>query len=75
MKTYLFEISRYTNISKQGPNTCYVALTWKGVRLISPSSQTRSGSPLFLRLMDSLVIGNILTKFEKDLSSEVFSGE
>ena len=45
--TALFEISRYTvsNISKQGPNTCYVVL--RGVHLISYSSQMRSGIPLF----------------------------
>ena len=35
-----------TNILKQGPNTCYVAL--KGVCLISYSSQRRLGTPLFV---------------------------
>ena len=36
-----------SNISKQGSNTCYVAL--RGVNLISYSSQTRSGTaPLFI---------------------------
>ena len=37
------------------------------VRLVSYSSQTRSGTPtpLLLRLLDSLMIGNIWTSFEK----------
>ena len=35
-----------SNISKQGPNTCYVAL--RVVRLISYSSQTRSDTPVFV---------------------------
>ena len=37
----------------------------KGVRLIGYSSQTRSGTPFLLRLLDSPMIGNILAKFEK----------
>ena len=45
----------------------------KGVRLISYSSQTRSGTSFFLlRLLDSLMIGNILTKFEKIYIADFF---
>ena len=44
-----------------------------GVRFISYSSQTRLDTCSFLlRLLDSLVIGNICTKFEKTLSSRFF---
>ena len=43
---YLCEISRYIKYIEQGPNTCDVAL--RGVRLISYSSQTGSGTPLFI---------------------------
>ena len=70
---YLFEMSRYINISKQEPNTCYMTL--RVVRLISYSSQTRSGTPLLLRLLDFLMIGNIWTNFGKNLSSGFSSGE
>ena len=46
------------NISKQGPNTCYVALI-RVVRLISYSSQTWSSTlppPFLLRLLDSICV-------------------
>ena len=60
---YLFDIS---NTSKQGPNTCYVALRRK--RLNSYSSQTRSGAPFFYKiLLGFFVIGDVLTKFEKKI--------
>ena len=54
------------------------AMWLKVVRLISYSSQTKSGTPpppLLLRLLDSLMIVNVLTKFEKNLSGGFFSGE
>ena len=65
-------------MSKRGPNTCYVAL--REVRLFSNSSQAKSGSPpppppsslFLLRLLDSLMIVNVLTKFEKNLSTGFF---
>ena len=60
-------------ISKQGPNTFYVAL--RAVHLISYSSQTRSGIPLsLLGLLDSLMIGKVLTKFEKIYWTDIFQG-
>ena len=56
---------------KQGPNTCYVAL--RGLRLISYSSRTRSGTPLFITYFGYfLTIGNILTKFEKKSIERIF---
>ena len=71
---YLFEISRCIKCFEA--RTKHLLCGIKGVRLISYSSQTRSGTPgFFLRLFDSLMIGNILTKFEKNLSSGFFSGE
>ena len=78
---YLFEICRYIKYFQTRTKhllCLYVALTV--VCLISYSSQTRSGTPppplpLFLRLLDSLMIDNVLTKFEKNLSSGFFSGE
>ena len=76
---YLFEIrADISNILKQGPNTCCVAS--KGVRLISLisyRSRTRSGTPplFLLRLLDFLMIGNILAKFEKKSMERIFSGE
>ena len=63
-------------MSKRGPNTCYVAL--REVRLFSNSTQAKSGNPpppsslFLLRLLDSLMIVNVLTKFEKNLSTGFF---
>ena len=43
--------------------------------MISYSSQTRSVTPIFLlRLLDSLMVGNILTKFKKIYRADVFQG-
>ena len=66
---YLFEISRYIKY--------FETMT----KHLLCGSQTRSGnhpppSPLFLsRILDSLMLGNILAKFEKNLSSGFFSCE
>ena len=71
---YLFEISR--SIKYFETRTKHLLCGIKGVRLISYSSQTRSGSPPFLlRLLDSLIVGNIFAKFENKISSGFFSGE
>ena len=61
---YLLEISRqiYQYFETR---TKHLICGIKGVRLISYSSQTRSGTPVLLHLFDSLMIGNILAKFEK----------
>ena len=52
----------------------YVTLRGEGggVRLISYSTQTRSGTPFLIHSFYSLMIGNILTMFEKNLTSGFF---
>ena len=60
-----------SNISKQG--TRYVA--FRGVHLISYSSQNEVGHPPFLlRLFDSFMINIILTNFEKIYRANIFQG-
>ena len=64
---YLFEKADISSISKQGPNTCYVALRrGGGVRLISYSSQTRSGTPVFITSVGFP---------QKAYRADIFSGE
>ena len=70
--TYLCEISRYIKYIET--RTKHLLCGIKGVYLINYSSQTRS-TPFILRLLDSLVVGNKLAKFGKNLSSGFFSGE
>ena len=69
---YLFEISRYIKYFET--RTEHLLCGIKGVRLISYSSPTRSGTPFLLRLLDSLMIGNVLTKFEKIYLADLLQG-
>ena len=57
---YLFERSGYIKYFET--RTKHLLCGNKGVRLISYSSRTRSGTPFLLRLMDSLMIGNYIDK-------------
>ena len=68
--TYLFEVSRYIKYFET--RIKHLRCGIKGVRLISYSSQTRSGTLFFT--MDSLMIGNILAKIEKFYRPNFFSG-
>ena len=71
--SYLFERSRYIKYIETLVliKPCYVAL--RGIRLISYSCQTRSGTTFFaIRRLDSLMIGNILATFEKEIYVRIF---
>ena len=71
---YLFEISRYIKyFERRNKHLC--GIKGGGVRLIGYSSQARSGTPFLLRLLDSLMIGNILTKFKKNLCADFLGND
>ena len=71
---YLCEISRYIKCIDTRTKHLLCGIRGRGCIWVAIALERGRAHPFLLRLLDSLVIDNILAKFEKNISSGFFQG-